>query len=148
MSLPEVVATEVEDGFAFDRYGLTVAPFDVAHYPIEQPFGYRIETENRKLVFSGDTCPNENLIRNALEADALIHECVEFDAWTAADIRRDHMQHAHAPPVELGRVAKESRARFCVATHMPRVSRPRDLHRGIRQQFAGPLAIGQDLMTL
>ena len=148
MDLPEVVANEIDEGFVFDHLGLTVAPFDVAHYPIEQPFGFRVETRDRKIVFSGDTCPNDNLIRNARGADALIHECVEYGAWTATDIARDHMQHAHTPPAELGRLATQAEARLCVTTHMLAASQPDELHRQIRQEFSGPLVIGQDLMTL
>ncbi|MXW87064.1 MAG: MBL fold metallo-hydrolase [Boseongicola sp. SB0673_bin_14] len=146
--LPEVVATEIDEGFVFDHQGLTVAPFDVAHYPIGQPFGFRVEARGRKIVFSGDTCPNDNLIRHALDADALIHECVEYGAWTATDIAKDHMQRAHTPPAELGRMATEARARLCVTTHMLAASQPDELHRQIRQEFSGPLVIGQDLMTL
>ncbi len=146
--LPEVVVTEIEEGFVFDHRGLQVAPFDVTHFPVEQPFGYRVESANRKIVFSGDTCPNENLVRHARAADALIHECVEYGDWTASDIKQDHMQHAHTPPAELGRVATEARVRLCVTTHMLSSSEPESLHRQIRQNHSGPLLIGQDLMTL
>ncbi len=145
---PKIYVTEIEEGFVFEHQGLTVAPFDVTHYPIEQPFGYRVEAAGHKIVLSGDTCPNENLIQNAQNADVLIHECVEYGVWTATDIRSDHMQYAHTPPEELGRIAAKAQARLCVTTHMLSASVPANLHQQIRRHFAGPIAIGQDLLTL
>ncbi|MEM9757208.1 MAG: MBL fold metallo-hydrolase, partial [Pseudomonadota bacterium] len=72
---PEV--TEIEQGFVFDHAGLTVAPFDVSHFPLDQPFGYRCSANGRVVVFSGDTCPDDRVIAAARGADVLIHECVE-----------------------------------------------------------------------
>lgn len=145
---PEIRVFEVEAGFEFEHQGLRIAPFDVMHYPIEQALGYQVTGGGRKIVFSGDTCPNDNVIKHAQDADLLIHECVEYEKWTAVDIRPDHIEHAHTDPVSLGRIATASKVRLCVTTHMLANSKPAEIHRKIRETYSGPLAIGQDLMTL
>ena len=148
VELPQVEVFEIDEGFEFDHQGLRVAPFEVKHYPIEQAFGYQVRTGDRTIVFSGDTCPVDNLIKRAHQADLLIHECLEYEKWTAADIEPDHIRHAHTDPGSLGRIATEARVGACVTTHMLSTSRPEDLHSQIRRAYSGPLAIGQDLMTL
>jgi hypothetical protein len=55
--LPQIEAIEIE------QQDLTVNPIDVPHLPIKQPFGYRVQPRNRKIVFWGDACPNDNIIR-------------------------------------------------------------------------------------
>ena len=145
---PVIEAVEIEQGFAFEHLGLSVRPFDVKHFPIEQPFGYRVETAERKIVFSGDTCPTENLIRHARDADVLIHECVEFENWNAIGIEPGHKSLAHTDPGLLGDIATQAKVGACVTTHMLSTSRPDNLHRIIRQDYSGTLIIGQDLMTL
>ncbi len=144
---PEIHVTEIEEGFALENDGLTVTPFDVTHFPIEQPFGYRVESTSRKIVLSGDTCPDENLIRHGRDTDVLIHECVEYGKWTAADILPRHMERAHTCPAGLAQVATEARAKLCVTTHMLSTSVPESLRRQIRSGYAGPLVIGKDLMV-
>ena len=147
-ALPVTEVTEVEEGFVFEQDGLTVSPFNVSHFPIEQPLGYRVQSAKRKIVFSGDTSPNENVIRHAQNADVLIHECIEYEKWTAPDILEGHIELAHTSPDFLGQVAAEAKTRLCVTTHMLSSSRPKDLHRKISNKYDGPVVIGQDLMTV
>jgi ribonuclease Z len=144
---PKVEVTEIEAGFVFQHEGLTVTPFDVSHFPLDQPFGYRCEASGRKIVFSGDTCPDDRLIDNARAADLLIHECVEYDKWRAKDIDPAHKALAHTDAEDFGRIAASAGVGLAVATHMLVQSKPAALAERIRAPYRGPLAIGEDLST-
>lgn len=146
--MPEIIVTEIEQGFVFEHSGLTVAPFDVTHFPVEQPLGFVVEASGRKIVFSGDTCPDDNLIRHARSSDVLIHECVEYDKWLSPALDPQLKPRTHTHPRELGRIAAEACPAQCVTTHMLSVSKPKDLHAQIREGLGGALLIGQDLVTV
>ena len=69
-----IVAADIAEGFAYERNGVRITPFDVDHAPVEPAFGYRIDFRGRSVVLSGDTRFSENLIRRAEGVDLLIHE--------------------------------------------------------------------------
>ncbi len=146
--LPNIVVHEIDQGLAAEIDGVRVTAFDVEHYPLDQPFGYHFESKDRRIVLSGDTCPCENLIRHAHGADVLIHECMQYENWTAPEIDKGHTPHAHTSPERLSLVARDSSIGMLVTTHMLPNSEPRELSEIIRRDYAGPLVIGEDLMTL
>ena len=145
--MPDIRVRELTEGPALDVDGVAVTAFDVAHYPLEQAFGYRFETRDRRIVLSGDTSPCENLVRHAHRADILIHECVQYDKWISPQIDHSHTPLAHTSPERLGLVARDAAPGLLVTTHMLPDSEPDELREIIRRDYAGPLAIGEDLMT-
>ena len=146
--MPNIVVHELSQGTAAEVDGVKVTAFDVQHQPLDQPFGYHFETKDRRIVLSGDTCPCENLIKHAHGADVLIHECVQYDKWTSKQIDESHTPHAHTSPDRLALVAKDAKVGMLITTHMLPNSEPRELSEIIRRDYAGPLAIGEDLMTV
>ena len=146
--LPQVVVHELQQGEALEENGLTVSAFDVEHQPLDQPFGYRFATRDKTVIFSGDTCPSENLIRHSQGADVLIHECVEYDKWKARDIDHGHTPHAHTSPERLALLARDANVGLLVTTHMMASSVPYELMEIIRRDYRKPVAIGEDLMTV
>ena len=58
----------------YQKDGIRITAFDVRHEPVTPDVGYRIEYDGKTLVLSGDTNNSENLIRNAKNADILVHE--------------------------------------------------------------------------
>ncbi len=145
--LPDIRVHEIAEGPALEIDGVKVTAFDVAHYPLDQAFGYRFETRDRRIVLSGDTSPCENLIRHAHRADILIHECVQYEKWTSPQIDRSHTPRAHTSPERLALVARDAEPGLLVTTHMLPDSEPRELGEIIRRDYAGRLVIGEDLMT-
>ena len=146
--MPNIVVHEIDQGLAAEIDGVKVSAFDVDHFPLEQPFGYRFESKDRRIVLSGDTCPCENLIRHAHRADILIHECMQYEKWAAPEIDKSHTAHAHTSPERLSLVARDAAVGMLVTTHMMPDAVPRELSEIIRRDYNGPLAIGEDLMTL
>ena len=146
--MPNLRVHELTEGLALEADGVRVTAFDVAHYPLDQAFGYRFETQDRRIVLSGDTSPCENLIRHAHRADVLIHECVQYEKWTSPHIDKSHTPRAHTSPERLALVARDAKPGLLVTTHMLPESEPRELRGIIRRDYDGRLVIGEDLMTL
>lgn len=57
-----------------DRVRVTATLVD--HFPIVPAFGFRFDTDQGSVVFSGDTAPSDNLVRLARGADILVHEVI------------------------------------------------------------------------
>ncbi len=146
--LPRVTVSEIEAGPVPDQGGLAISAFDVEHYPLEQPLGYRLAGRDRVIVLSGDTCPSENLIRHARGADVLVHECMVDSEWH--DPRIDHhlTERSHTSPELLGPLAREAGPGLLVTTHMNPGTRPAAVLETVGRHFPGPMVIGEDLMTL
>lgn len=150
--MPNITVQHISEGPVFDENGFTVTAFDVEHFPLEQPFGYLFETKDRRIAFSGDTRPCDNLIRHVQGVDVLVHECTEANSWkkesAATQIDTSHISRAHTQPDQLGRVAQEANAKTLVATHLNPKSDPEELHTIISRDFDGTVIIGEDLMTI
>jgi ribonuclease Z len=150
--MPNITVHHLSEGGAFEENGFTVRAFDVEHFPLDQPFGYRFDTRDRSIVFSGDTRPCENLIKHAHGVDVLVHECTEANTWTkereSSQIDASHIAHSHTQPEQLGLVARDAGVKSLVATHMNPKSVPEELGSIIARDFAGPITVGEDLMTI
>ncbi|MEM1231913.1 MAG: MBL fold metallo-hydrolase [Pseudomonadota bacterium] len=80
-------------GVAFERAGLTVTAFPVAHPPIEPALGYRVDYRGRSIVISGDSNVSETLFAVAEGTDLVIHDALSramldpmIEAATAAGV--------------------------------------------------------------
>lgn len=150
--MPNIIVHHLSEGPAFEDNGFRVTAFDVEHFPLEQPFGYRFDTLDRSIVFSGDTRPCENLIKHAQRVDVLVHECTESGAWAkereSSQIDTSHIQHSHTQPEQLGLVARDAEVKTLVATHMNPTSVSDEMKTTIARDYAGPITIGEDLMTI
>ena len=87
----------------------------VNHFPVWPAFAYRFDSDDGSIVFSGDTCRCDNLIRLAQGDDILVHETI-VTTWaealfpkprTAAEEGlQNHLLSAHTPVEEVGAVAE------------------------------------------
>ena len=53
---------------------LSVEAFTVPHGSFDDAYGFRFTTEDKVIVFSGDTGPSKTLEKFAAGADILVHE--------------------------------------------------------------------------
>ncbi len=67
----EAIPKEIEEGLVWEVPGCRVSAVRVKH--ITNSFAYRIDAEDRSIVFSGDTQPCPALVEFAKGADVLIH---------------------------------------------------------------------------
>ncbi len=154
----EVDARDITQGVVYERDGLKVTAFEVDHGGILKPaFGYRIEYGGKSVVISGDTRPNENLVRFARNADVIIHEVIAARPELLAkspDARR--IVGFHTSPEDAGGIFERVKPKLAVYYHVvllttdPSISPPSllDLVPRTRTTYSGRLEIGEDLMTI
>jgi ribonuclease Z len=157
---PQGIATAVEefdrDGSVYEKNGVKVIAFAVEHGAAIKPaVGYRIEYKGRAVVLSGDTRYEQNVIKHGTGADLLIHEVgsalPELMA-ESAPVRRI-IAH-HTTPREAGVVFSQAKPKMAVYAHIVLLSSEKipeptldDVVAETRQTYAGPLTIGEDLMS-
>jgi len=65
---------EIEPGVVYREGNVTVRAFKVNHGSWDEAYGYRFETPDRTIVFSGDTAPADSVIDACNGCDVLVHE--------------------------------------------------------------------------
>lgn len=145
-------ATDIAEGFAYEKNGVKIVAFDVDHAPVQPAFGYRINYAGRSVVLSGDTRVSENLIRHAEGVDLLVHEVVAPETYRRAGERPEQakiiMAH-HTTAEQAGEVFSRVKPRLAVYSHIGRPSATeQDLIPPTRKTYAGPLEVGEDLMVI
>ena len=71
--VPSVVE-EMEEGWTVGNPNWRLSAFRVEHQPVDQAFGFRLDSDDGSIVISGDTRRSENLIRHSRGVDLLLHE--------------------------------------------------------------------------
>ena len=150
---PEV--TEIKQGVMYDKSGVTVTAFDVAHGELLKPaFGFRIEYGGRSVTISGDTRFSENLISYATGTDLLIHQVAAVrEELLASPVFKSILSH-HTKPDEAGTVFTRVKPKLAVYYHLsllgtakvPSVTE-QEVIEMTRKTYSGPLLVGEDLMA-
>ena len=142
----------------YEQDGLKVTAFEVDHGSAQKPaFGYRIDYGGKSVVISGDTRPNENLVRFARDADVVIHEvfAARPELLAKSPVAKG-IAELHTSPEDAGKIFARIKPKLAVYTHLillttdPSISPPTlsELASRTRTTYSGPLEIGEDLMTI
>jgi len=67
----------------------------------------------RKIVYSGDTRPTNNLVKLAEKADLLIHEATFED-----DLSEKAQEDGHSTPTQAAKTAKKAKVKRLILTHV------------------------------
>jgi ribonuclease BN (tRNA processing enzyme) len=164
--------TEPVPVFRDDR--LTVTAIENAHFPerskARMPYrslAMRMQTQDRSIVFCGDTAYSPNVVKLARGADLFV--CEVMDPSVLEQMRRRaqeaaaqgnentiyrHVAETHSSPEDVGRMASEAGVRTVVLNHQ--VPGPSGalaypvtaFIQGVRKGFSGEVIVGQDLMVL
>ena len=115
-----------------DGVTLTLVPVD--HLPPGGgAAGCVLDVGGRRIVYSGDTRPSEELTEAARGAELLVHEVGGLDAYA----KRVHLP-GHATAGEAGRIAAAAGVRALALTHVPpSATVPVDELVAEARQFAG-----------
>lgn len=148
----EVVSKDIEQGVVYQNGDLKVTAFTVDHAPVKPAFGYRVDYAGHSVVLSGDTRYNNNLTRFAQGTDVLIHEVLDPEAYRASDqmytpAQKQKVIDHHTTPEQAGTVFSQVKPRLAVYSHIVPFDAP-DLVAHTRKTYAGPLEVGEDLMTI
>lgn len=145
---------EVKPGLIYKDSNISVTAFSVKHGSWKEAFGFRFETADRVIVFSGDTAPCEALEHAAQSADILVHEV--YETHEAAPENRAggedwpaYLKAYHTSADELGAIAARCNPKLLVLTHvLKRQATDRQLLDEVRQAgFKGKVVIGKDLQV-
>ena len=145
-------ASDIAEGFAYEKNGVKIIAFDVDHAPVQPAFGYRISYAGRSVVLSGDTRVSQNLIRHAEGVDLLIHEVVAPETYRRTDESPERVKIIiahHTTAEQAGEVFARVKPRLAVYSHIGRPSATeQDLIPPTRKSYAGPVEVGEDLMVI
>jgi len=161
---------------AFKDERVAVTAIENTHFPerskAKMPYralSYRFDTQDRSIVFSGDTAYSKSLVELARGADLFVCEVMdqgvyernharaqaEAAAGNAESIWR-HVAETHSTPSDVARMASEANVKTVVLNHL--LPGPRTSDRlefpvttfvdGVRATFSGNVIVGQDLMVL
>lgn len=150
LSMPDDAGTLVYED---DRVRVTARA--VPHPPLHLSLGYRFETEEGIVVFSGDTAYSDDVGELAVGADILVHETMEPDFYRGLGYSTrllDFLTASHTSPQDVGRLASHAGAHCVALSHIG----PPDLRgisddewsRRVGTRFRGRIAVGHDLMQL
>jgi len=143
------------DGMVFEKNGVKVIAFTVDHGPAIKPaVGYRIEYQGHAVTISGDTRYDANVIKYGTGADLLIHEVASARPELMSNVFVQRIIAHHTTPEEAGRVFAQTKPKLAAYTHIvlqssPTVPEPTldDVVAETRKAYAGPLEVGEDLMS-
>jgi ribonuclease Z len=148
-----VEAKDVEEGVVYEHDGLKVTAFFVDHGLVKPALGYRVDFGGHSVVLSGDTRPSENLIHWAKGTDLLIHEVIDPEAFIQErgrllkpEATRQILGH-HTTPEQAGTIFATVRPKLAVYSHVI-PGNGQNFVTLTRKTYAGPLEVGEDLMSM
>lgn len=129
------------------------------HPPIADSFALRFDTQDRSVVFSGDTTYCPAVAELAKGADVLVHEVIYVPAVDAmvkrvpnAATLKEHLLACHTTSVDVGRIAAAAGVKKLVLSHIVPGDDPsitdEMLLSDVRQHFKGDAVVGKDLMVI
>lgn len=150
-----VNATDIEEGFVWEKNGVKVTPFTVQHADfIDSALGYRIDYGGHSVILSGDTRYSENLVRYAKGADLIVHEVAAANEQHSDLINQ--ILGFHSSPEDAGKVFELIKPKLAVYSHIvlltsdPAIPAPTasDLLRRTKKIYKGALEVGEDLLII
>jgi ribonuclease BN (tRNA processing enzyme) len=143
---------EIRAGIMFEAEGVRIEAIPVEHGIWEHAFAYRIDTNDRSIVVSGDTRALESLVPKFSGVDVLVHE-----VYASARLKPEnrpggedwprYMHDYHTSDVELGALAQRMQPKLLVLNHVIRMgASDEELVAGIRAGgYTGDVVVGCDL---
>jgi ribonuclease BN (tRNA processing enzyme) len=128
--LPELI--EVKDGSLIRGSDYVVEVFKVIHSTIDS-FAYRISSNGKSMVYSGDTTLCSGIRSATKNVDLALIESTS-----------DSLEEVHITGVQVGLLAKESGVKHLVITHVAPSYKHSKLRRDIRKNYDGRLSIASD----
>jgi ribonuclease BN (tRNA processing enzyme) len=117
--------------------GCKIKTLRMQHAP--ESLGYRIESNGKTLVYSGDTDVCENLVRLGRGADALILDC---------SFPNEMKVKGHLVPEEAATVARQCNCSRLVLSHLYPVCQQERIAQEAKKEFRGEIVVASDLMRL
>lgn len=147
-----VAAKDVGEGLIYDHDGVKVTAFLVDHGLVKPALGYRVDFAGHSVVLSGDTRYSENLIKFSQGVDVLVHEVIDPESFQRSGpppnaLRPQSIIAHHTTAEQAGTVFTRVKPKLAVFSHIVPWD-AKGLVPTTRKTYAGPLKVGEDLMTI
>lgn len=138
---------EIAPGIIYKDANITVKAFAVHHGTWPHALGYRFETPDKVIVVSGDCTYSEDLVKNAMGCDILIHEVYSMQGLAKREKRwQDYHSTFHTSTEQLAQIANTVKPKLLVLTHQLLFGSTKEsLLDEIKQKYNGSVAYGNDL---
>ena len=138
---------EIKPGLIYQDELVKVYAFKVSHGNWDQAYGFRFETPDKVIVISGDATYSEELVKNAMNCDILVHEVF---SQTGLDKREDRWKKYHSTfhtsPSQLANIANQVKPGLVILTHLLFFKETKEnLMEEIRKNYSGKIVMGEDL---
>jgi ribonuclease Z len=137
----------------FQENGVTIRSFPAIH-AIDGSVSYSLQWNGLKVVYGSDTFPNKWFVKNAKNADLVIHECFisvpdmvsKFQSTPEAALQVG--TQIHTAPQAFGKVMSMVKPRHAVAYHFWKdTDTTGPVLESIRTTYDGPLSLAEDFMV-
>ncbi len=148
----------------YDRDGVHIEAYRVAHQPVEPAFGYVVHYGGKKVFISGDTRVSDIYLPAMQDADLVVHEAINSEmthraakVLTADGRTQDalptlHVTDYHADTLQLAEMAQRAGVKHLVLTHL--IPSPTNVisrwlfTRGMADIYNGEVTVGEDGMQI
>jgi ribonuclease Z len=140
----------VDDGSIYKDKNVEVIAFKNNHGDFKNSFGFLFITDDKRILFSGDTAVSANLKKYSNDLDILVHEV--FSSETFVNKTKDwqiyHQAH-HTSSIDLGIIAAELQPKKLVMSHILFWGASEEsILNDIGVNFSGQAIIAKDLMVV
>ena len=140
----------IDEGLIYEDENVKVEAFKVPHGSFDDAFGFKFTTEDKVIVFSGDTGPSKTIEKLAYKVDILVHEVYSQAGFLekTKDWQKYHQGH-HTSTLEVGEIASKAKPQLLLLSHILFWgSTPDEILQETRQTFNGNIKIAEDLMII
>ena len=115
----KVIFNELKDKFVYQDENIKVTAFLNDHGDLQESYGFLIETNDKKILISGDTAMSKNLISYGENLDYLIHEIYSQKGFNnkTPDWQEYHQAH-HTGPKEVAAIANLLQPKSLILSHI------------------------------
>lgn len=152
-----VSVTEVSPGWSMESGTWSVCAGQVEHgHSLGLSFqewpclGYRVESEGKAVVISGDTVECQGIIDLAHGADLLVQCCHFAETGLSADEKKARITQIIATAGQAGRIARRAEVKKLVLTHITSKDGTtlNSITKEVRGEFSGEIIPGKDLLSI
>ena len=139
----------LNEGLIYKDKNIMVEAFKVPHGGFDDAYGFRFTSEDKVIVFSGDTGPSKTLEKFASGADILVHEVYSNSGFLekTQDWQKYHQEH-HTSTFEVGEIASRAKPKLLILSHILFWGSTKDeILQETRSTYDGDITIAEDLMV-
>ena len=144
------IVKEIDVGSIYKDKNIEVVAFRNSHGDLYESYGYLFITEDKKILFSGDTAVSSSLKKHAKDLDILVHEVYSSEGFKSKtdDWKIYHQAH-HTSSIDLGILANELNPVKLVASHILFWgASDESVIKDIELNFKGEVILASDLLVI